>query len=223
MAKSGVSMKCRLPADAWPATPGRKPCSPSSAWRSRPHSAIRAGGTQTSSMISDVPGRAQAADQPVHPLAHASRTPRSRSASRVKSGGADQLVAGEDLARRRAASASSSPSSSAPNSTSSAADSGGSSASSSGVPGDVLGGGDQRRGDHQLDRASRRRRRASGTGAVAASMPSKWSQAIVVRGRQRHGLEDRLGDEARACPRSRRAGGGRSRAASSASRNAQSR
>ena len=32
-----------MPAEAWPATPGRKPCSPSSAWMSRADSAIRSG------------------------------------------------------------------------------------------------------------------------------------------------------------------------------------
>ena len=35
----------------------------------------------------------------------------------------------------------------------------------------------------------------SRTGAIASSMPGKWIQAVVVRGRQRHGLEDGLGDE----------------------------
>src|SRR6187551_3226799 len=48
-------MKWRFPAEAWPATPGRKPCSPSSACRSFAPSAIRSGGTQTSSTISAVP------------------------------------------------------------------------------------------------------------------------------------------------------------------------
>ena len=59
-----------VPAEAWPATPVRKPCSPSSACSSPRDSAIRSGGTQTSSTISAVPGGALA-DQPVQALADA--------------------------------------------------------------------------------------------------------------------------------------------------------
>ena len=36
---------------------------------------------------------------------------------------------------------------------------------------------------------------SSRTGAIAASMLGKWTQAVVVTGRQRHRLEDDLGDE----------------------------
>src|SRR5256714_1542164 len=45
-------MKCRFPAEAWPATPDRKPCSDRSAWKSLAASAMRSGGTHTSSMMS---------------------------------------------------------------------------------------------------------------------------------------------------------------------------
>ena len=114
-------MKCRLPADAWPATPGRKPCLPSSAWMSLAASATRAG--RHADVLDDQrrAGRAQRAD--------AGRAcPRARASSisvcswsRVNSRGLDQLVAREHLAAPPASRASSSASSSARNSTSSAA------------------------------------------------------------------------------------------------------
>ena len=65
----------------------------------RRHSAIRAGGTQTSSTISAVPGRPQPPDQPVQALADAP-VDLDRSASRVNSGAADQLVPPARTSRR---------------------------------------------------------------------------------------------------------------------------
>ena len=78
-------MKCRFPAEAWPATPVRKPCSPSSAWMSAEASAIRPGSTQMSSLISAVPSGRSLPTSPNMP----SRTRQAtsiRSGSVVKSG-----------------------------------------------------------------------------------------------------------------------------------------
>ena len=99
MAKSGVSMKWRFPAEAWPATPGRKPCSPSSACRSVGRLGDPRG--RHADVLDDQrgPGRPQLADQPVHPLAHLPVAPRPSAASRVKRRLADQLAAREELGR----------------------------------------------------------------------------------------------------------------------------
>ena len=69
-ARSGVSMKCRFPAEACPATPGRKPCLPSSACRSR----RRLGDPlrRDAHVLEDQrrARRPQLPDQPEEPLAH---------------------------------------------------------------------------------------------------------------------------------------------------------
>ena len=85
-------MKCRLPAEAWPATPGRKPCLPSSAWMSRAPSAMRSGGTQTSSMISAVPGGRSRPISPCIP-SRTDQTSSTRSWSRVQSASLIRRVA----------------------------------------------------------------------------------------------------------------------------------
>ena len=125
-------MKCRLPAEACPATPGRNPCLPSSACTSRTHSAILAGGTQTSSMISDVPGGRSRPTRPNMPsrTCHATSI---ASASRAQFAGRSSSIPSR-IAPARATRSSSAASSAAPNSTSSAADSGGSSSHVLSVP-----------------------------------------------------------------------------------------
>ena len=203
-------MKWRLPADAWPATPGRNPCSISSSRISTAASAIRAGGTQTSSTISAVPGGRSRPIRPCMPSrtrqnsstvsgsrvnstsrkgACVSSTSRGGGLARVEA----RLVVGAELdEQRRRLERQLLP-----------------------VlrrPGDRVGGDHQRRRDHQLDRggaggdelADRRRRRPRST----RSAPRRASSR-----RQRDGLEDRLGDEGERSLASRRAGGGRSRPA----------
>ena len=73
--RSPGSMKWRFPAEVWPATPVRK-----GALRAAPgcprHSAIRAGGTHTSSMIRDVPGSRSLPIRPCRPSHYPSSSPR---------------------------------------------------------------------------------------------------------------------------------------------------
>ena len=173
-----MRLKCRLPADAWPATPGRNWCSASSAIRSPAHSAIRSGGTQTSSMISDVPsGRSR----PVRPKSPS----RTIHANSISSGSRVNAV-GRSSSRSRSSSsavatcASSAPSSSPPYSTSSAADSGGSSFQYSGDSGHVyaaaISAGATISSHARAPAATR-----PGTGSAAASTDEKWIHDVVVR------------------------------------------
>ncbi len=180
MEKSGVSMKWRFPAEVCPATPVRKPCSPSSAWMSAADSAIRAGGTQTSSMISAVPsGRSR----PISPWSP-SRTLQlssTASASRVNSGPRIVVRLASTPAPSRS-SASRSAASSERNSSSRAAEVGGSSFQYSGVPGiefaATISAGATISSTALAPAATR-----SGTGSHAVSMLSKWIQLVVVWGR----------------------------------------
>ena len=102
MAKSGVSWKCRLPAEACPATPGRKPCLPSSSCRSR--RALRDPRRGHADVLDDqrAAERAQAPDEPEQALAHAPGASRSPRASRVNASGRISSWRGEDLHRGRA-------------------------------------------------------------------------------------------------------------------------
>ena len=127
-------MKWRFPAEVWPATPVRKPCSPSSAWMSRGRLGDPRG--RHADVLDDQRGsRAGAAGRSARAAPRARVQSTSiRLGSRVKSGVADQLVRRRGSPRPRRPGASSSASSSAPNSTSSAADSGGSSIQSWGAP-----------------------------------------------------------------------------------------
>ena len=161
---------------------------------SRADSAIRSGGTQTSSMISEVPGARKRPIRPCSPSRTVQETS-TRSGSRVKSGGLDQLVLAGGSPRRAATSLSSSPSVSAPNSTSSAAEVGGSSSHSCGAPA-------------MFWAATISAGATISSTAVAPGLDQRGHRlgrrldAVEVKpgdgrpGRQRDGLEDRLGDEA---------------------------
>ena len=184
-------MKCRLPAEAWPARPGRNPCLVSSAWRSLAPSAIRAEGTHTSSMIICTPGGRSAASRPASPPARATASrslgvpgepgPRpagapARICSAAGSGAPAPRGLGPELDQQRGR------------------------GRRQLVPalrgaGHVVGGGDQRRGDHDLGRRGARVDAAASTAAAAASRSSKPTRASVVWRAQRDGLEYRLGDE----------------------------
>ena len=193
MAKSGVSMKWRFPAEAWPGDPGRKPCSASSACRSLAASAIRAGGTQTSSTISAVPGRPQPADQPVQALADPP-VDLDRLGVAGELGLADQLVArraprrprasprrARRRRRRRTRPAAPPTTGRAPSST-------------RGCRGSSW----RRRSAPARPSArprSRRRRRARRPARSPRRRSAKWIQESVVRARLRDGLEHGLGDE----------------------------
>ena len=195
MAKSGVSMKCRFPAEVWPATPLRKPCSASSARISSAASAIRAGGTQTSSTISAVPGRAQPADEAVQALADPP-VELDRLVVAGELGPAERLRVEpvEHLRRRRLARLERRPRrrrrtrraapptrAAAPSSTRGCRGSSWRRPSAPGRP--------------SARPRSRRRRRGRRPARSRAAIESKWIQVSVVRGRQRHRLVDGLGDE----------------------------
>ena len=172
-------MKCRFPAEVCPATPVRKPCSPRIAWMSAADSAIRAGGTHTSSMISAVPGGLRRPISPWRP----SRTLQLSlmvSLSRVNSG----PRMSSRLPRTSAAFASiagRSASSSERNSIRSAAEVGGSSSQCSGAPG-IEFAATISAGATIISTALAPAATRSGTGSQAASMLSKWTQLVVVFG-----------------------------------------
>ena len=195
---SAVRMKCRLPAEAWPARPGRKPCLPSSACRSLAASATRAGGTQTSSMIIVHPGRAHRGQQSLHALAHAPqhldllgvagrtaarRPPRDRLATAGARRSRPRLLQRLELLRglgaeldqqRRRGRRELLP--------------------RLGRAGHVVGGRDQRRRDHQLGGGrARRDQLADGVGGGVEVLEADQGQRRVAP--ERHGVEHRLGHE----------------------------
>ena len=159
---------------------------------SRAPSAMRSGGTQTSSMISAVPGGRSRPISPCIP-SRTDQASSTRSWSRVQSGSLISVWPARTSAAF-ASRASSPASSSAPNSTSRAADSPGQLAPLLGCPGNRVAGHDQRRRHHQLHRP------CAGRDEVRHGRHRRL-EAIEVEpgdhraGRHRHRLEDRLRDE----------------------------
>ena len=170
-------MKWRLPAEAWPATPFRNSCSASRARSSSAPSAIRAGGTQTSSTISAVPGRRILPTRPWSPsrtrqLISMISSSRLNSTSRISSRSPSSSMA-------RSSCWSSDSSSSPPNSTRRAAVVGSSSFQCSGAPvmfqEATISAGAPISSTAVAPAATR-----SGTGSMALGMSGKWIQARVV-------------------------------------------
>ena len=173
--------------------PGRKPCSLSSAWMSRADSAIRSGGTQTSSMISEVPGGRKRPIRPWQPLAHGPGDLDPLGvASEVR--WADQLVLARGSPRRRPRARRAHRRSRRRTRPAAPPEVGGSSSQSWGAPAMFCAADHQGRSDHQLDRGrpgfhQRRHRLRRRLDAVEVEPGDGGPR------RQRNGLEDRLGDE----------------------------
>ena len=205
-------MKWRLPAEAWPASPGRKPCSASSAWRSLAASATRAG--RHAHVLDDQRHARAGAAPPADPAsprarATASRSPRrrARSAAGRSAAGPSRIVSAARLGRRRARPGP------RPGTRPAARPTRRQRLPALRRAGHVVRRRDQRRRDHQLGRRRPGVRRASAHGGGGGIEVLEHDQRETSCGGRAARSRTPPRPRTRACPRSRSPAGGRSPAA----------